>query len=83
MAGPRATALRVTWLYVSADPAHKKSTACRSAAKWSSPKEAADWLRVYANTDIEEERSQRRSDLRDAGNSSAHLRLDAGQGRGH
>jgi len=34
MAGPRATALRVTPLYISPDPSSKKSIACRLAAKW-------------------------------------------------
>ncbi len=42
MAGPRATALRVTWLYISPDTGSQKvDKGARSAAKWWSRKRAA------------------------------------------
>ena len=55
MAGPRATALRVSWLYVSADLDAQKVGRVQIGREMVVAEKSGDWLRVYANTDIEEE----------------------------
>jgi hypothetical protein len=55
MAGPRATALRVSWLYVSADVGAQKVGRVQPGREMVVAEKSGDWLRVYANTDIEEE----------------------------
>lgn len=55
MAGPRATALRVTWLYVSASTEAQKVDRVQPGREMVVAEKSGDWLRVYANTDIEEE----------------------------
>lgn len=55
MAGPRATALRVTWLYVSASTEGQKVDRVQPGRELVVAEKSGDWLRVYANTDIEEE----------------------------
>jgi hypothetical protein len=55
MAGPRATALRVTWLYVSADLEAQKVGRVQIGREMVVAEKSGNWLRVYANTDNEEE----------------------------
>src|SRR5579871_4849769 len=57
MAGPRATALRVSWLYVSADTQAQKVGRVQIGREMVVAEKSGNWLRVYANTDIEEEHS--------------------------
>ncbi len=57
LAGPRATALRVSWLYVSADLQAQKVGRVQIGREMVVAEKSGDWLRVYANTDIEEEHS--------------------------
>ena len=54
MAGPRATALRVTWLYVSPDFSSQKVDKVQIGREMVVAEKSGPWLRVYANTDIEE-----------------------------
>jgi hypothetical protein len=54
MAGPRATPLRVTILYVSPDTASQKVDRVQIGREMVVSEKNGDWLRVYANTDIEE-----------------------------
>jgi len=55
LAGPRATALRVTWLYVTADKEAQKVGRVQVGREMVVAEKSGSWLRVYANTDIEEE----------------------------
>jgi hypothetical protein len=55
IAGPRATALRVTWLYVSPDKSAQKVGRVQIGREMVVAEKSGPWLRVYANTDIEEE----------------------------
>jgi hypothetical protein len=55
MAGPRATALRVTWLYVTPDKSAQKVGRVQIGREMVVAEKSGPWLRVYANTDIEEE----------------------------
>jgi hypothetical protein len=55
LAGPRATALRVSWLYVSADTQAQKVGRVQIGREMVVAEKSGEWLRVYANTDIEEE----------------------------
>ena len=57
IAGPRATALRVTWLYVSANTEAQKVGRVQIGREIVVAEKSGDWLRAYANTDIEEEHS--------------------------
>lgn len=57
IAGPRATALRVTWLYVSPDKGAQKVSRVQVGREMVVAEKSLPWLRVYANTDIEEEHS--------------------------
>ena len=54
MAGPRATPLRVKILYVSPDTASQKVDRVQIGREMVVSEKNGDWLRVYANTDIEE-----------------------------
>jgi hypothetical protein len=54
MAGPRATALRVTWLYVAPDPGSQKVDRVQIGRELVVAEKSGPWLRVYANTDIQE-----------------------------
>ena len=56
IAGPRATALRVTWLYVSPDLSSQKVDKVQIGRELVVAEKSGPWLRVYANTDIEEMR---------------------------
>ena len=55
MAGPRAAALRVSWLYVSADLGAQKVGRVQIGREMVVAEKNGEWLRVYANTDVEEE----------------------------
>ncbi len=54
MAGPRATALRVTWLYVAPDFGSQKIDKVQIGREMVMAEKSGPWMRVYANTDIEE-----------------------------
>ncbi|MGB8262089.1 MAG: hypothetical protein WCE75_17150 [Terracidiphilus sp.] len=58
MAGPRAAALRVTWLYVSPDTTAQKVDRVQIGREMVVAERSGPWLRVYANTDIQEARSK-------------------------
>jgi hypothetical protein len=53
IAGPRATALRVTILYVAPDPGSQKLDRVQIGREMVVAEKSGPWLRVYANTDIE------------------------------
>ncbi len=57
LAGPRATALRITWLYISPDKSAQKVDRVQTGREMVVAEKSGNWLRVYANTDIEEEQS--------------------------
>ena len=57
LAGPRGTALRVSWLYVSADLQAQKVGRVQIGREIVVAEKSGAWLRVFANTDIEEEHS--------------------------
>ncbi len=57
IAGPRAAALRVTWLYISPDKAAQKVSRVQIGREMVVAEKSGPWLRVYANTDIAEEHS--------------------------
>src|SRR5665213_2707426 len=54
MAGPRATALRVTWLYVTPSADSQKVDRVQPGRELVVSDHSGAWIRVYANTDIEE-----------------------------
>ena len=56
MAGPRATVLRVTWLYISPDTSSQKVDRVQIGREMVVAELSGPWLRVYANTDIYEAR---------------------------
>jgi hypothetical protein len=58
MAGPRATVLRVTWLYISADSTSQKVDRVQIGREMVVAEHSGSWLRVYANTDIQETRQK-------------------------
>lgn len=58
IAGPRATALRVTWLYIGPDTASQKVERIQPGREMVVAEHSGPWLRVFANTDIEELRSK-------------------------
>src|ERR1700744_4797286 len=53
MAGPRATVLRITWLYVAADLTSQKVDRVQIGREMVVAEKNGPWMRVYANTDIE------------------------------
>jgi hypothetical protein len=57
LAGPRATALRITWLYASASTEAQKVDRVQPGRELVVAEKNGDWLRIFANTDIEEEHS--------------------------
>jgi len=59
MAGPRATVLRVTPLYVSPDTGAQKVDKVQIGREMVIAEKSGAWLRVYANTDIQEQTSER------------------------
>lgn len=54
MAGPRATALRITWLYISPDTSSQKVDRVQIGREMVVAEKSGAWMRVFANTDIEE-----------------------------
>jgi hypothetical protein len=54
LAGPRATALRVTWLYVAPDQGAQKIDRVQTGREMVVAEKSGPWIRVYANTDIQE-----------------------------
>jgi hypothetical protein len=58
MAGPRAATLRITWLYIAPDPASQKVDRVQIGREMVVAEKSGPWLRVYANTDIQEARQK-------------------------
>jgi hypothetical protein len=58
MAGPRATALRITFIYVAPDPGSQKLDRVQIGREMVVAEKNGPWMRVYANTDIEEVRDK-------------------------
>jgi hypothetical protein len=58
MAGPRATALRITWLYVAPDLTSQKLDRVQIGREMVVAEKNGPWLRVYANTDMVELRDK-------------------------
>jgi len=58
MAGPRATPLRVSILYISPDTTAQKVDRVQIGREMVVAEKSGPWLRVYANTDIEEVREK-------------------------
>src|SRR3569623_501549 len=56
VAGPRATALRVTWLFVSASTEAQKVDRVQPGRELVVAEKSGEWLRVFANTDVQLER---------------------------
>src|ERR1035437_6206463 len=54
IAGPRATPLRVTWLFIAPDASAQKVDRVQIGREMVVAEKSGPWLRVYANTDIEE-----------------------------
>jgi hypothetical protein len=54
MAGPRATALRVTFLYIAPDLGSQKVDRVQIGREMVVAEHSGPWMRVYANTDIQE-----------------------------
>jgi hypothetical protein len=54
MAGPRGTVLRITWLYISPDTSSQKVDRVQIGREMVIADKSAGWMRVYANTDMEE-----------------------------
>jgi hypothetical protein len=58
MAGPRATPLRVTWLYISPDTSSQKVDRVQIGREMVVAEHSGPWLRVYANTDTQATRQK-------------------------
>ena len=58
LAGPRATALRITILYVAPDTTSQKVDRVQIGREMVVAEKSGPWLRVYANTDIQEARQK-------------------------
>ncbi len=54
IAGPRATPLRITWLYIAPDTGSQKVDRVQIGREMVVAEKSGPWLRVYANTDIQE-----------------------------
>jgi hypothetical protein len=54
MAGPRATALQVTWLYIAPDRGGQKVDRVQPGREMVIAEKSGPWIRVYANTDVQE-----------------------------
>src|SRR6266567_4632197 len=63
IAGPRATALRLTWLYVSPDQGAQKVDRVQIGREMVVAEKSGTWLRVYANTDAAEVSNERDTPL--------------------
>ncbi len=53
-AGPRATPLRITWLYIQPDTGSQKVSKVQIGREMVIVQKSGPWLQVYANTDIQE-----------------------------
>lgn len=58
MAGPRGTVLRITWLYVSPNTSSQKVDRVQIGREMVVAERGTGWMRVYANTDMEEMRTR-------------------------
>ena len=58
MAGPRAAALRITWIYISPDFASQKLDRVQIGREMVVAEKSGPWMRVYANTDTVEARQK-------------------------
>jgi hypothetical protein len=65
MAGPRATPLRITWLYITPDTGAQKIDKVQIGREMVVAEKSGPWLRVYANTDIEELRGKDAPEMQD------------------
>lgn len=65
MAGPRATPLRITWVYISPDTEAQKVSKVQIGREMVVAEKSGPWLRVYANTDIEELRGKDEPEMQD------------------
>src|SRR5271155_5091879 len=63
VAGPRATVLRVTWLYISPDVGSQKVEKVQIGREMVVAEKNGAWMRVFANTDIEEQHSDKDTPL--------------------
>jgi hypothetical protein len=54
LAGPRAAALRTTWLYIKPDRGSQKVDRVAPGREMVIAEKSGDWLRVFANTDVVE-----------------------------
>src|ERR1035441_4688511 len=59
MAGPRATVLRVTWLYISPDTGSQKVEKVQVGREMVVAEKNGTWFRVFANTDIAEQHNDK------------------------
>lgn len=59
LAGPRATPLRMTWLFVSPDESAQKVGRVQVGREMVVAEKSGAWLRVFANTDVQEMKDQR------------------------
>ncbi len=59
LAGPRATALRITWLYITASTSSEKVSKLQIGRELVVAEKNGAWMRVYINTDIEEQHSDK------------------------
>jgi hypothetical protein len=57
MAGPRATPLRITWLYSSPSTSSQKIDKVQIGREMVVSEKSGSWIKVFANTDIEEQHS--------------------------
>ena len=55
MAGPRATVIRVTWIYITPDKSSQKVDRVQIGREMVMAEKSGPWMRVYANTGVEEE----------------------------
>ena len=58
LAGPRAAALRVTWLYIAPDTTAQKVDKVQIGREMVVAEKSGPWIRVYANTDMVELRQR-------------------------
>ena len=59
MAGPRATVLRITWVYISPDTGSQRVTKEQIGREMVIVEKSGAWTKVFVNTDIEEQHSDR------------------------
>ena len=63
MAGPRATVLRITWLYITPDKSSQKVDRVQIGREMVVAEKSGPWMRVYANTDVVEEHQRDEPDF--------------------